>query len=285
MATLNPGLNDPADPKDIDTSVVAYLLFNPALHSGNKVDSEVSVKEHLKADTPPMVAFWGTEDNWLKGWNQAYEKIESLGIPVEWWSAVGQGHALFNKEPWKTLTIAEADRFLVRQGLLQGEPTLPPPPSGEELIKYAQGVGTPDYPEDIFTTRGTREIPAMDKYFTHMNLLSLSFRKNLRARRYPLRNIDPDTESVGDTVFPHVDYIGMIPGKTYLVDVKKQGASLTLRLTDKATGEEYANHTWDMTKVGKEGTKTAPILHKDRIGLRHMSTKQFIYKDFKVEQL
>jgi hypothetical protein len=30
LATTNPGLDDPADPQDIDTSVVAYLLFNPA---------------------------------------------------------------------------------------------------------------------------------------------------------------------------------------------------------------------------------------------------------------
>jgi hypothetical protein len=153
------------------------------------------------------------------------------------------------------------------------------------LYILAQGIGTPDYPQDISTTRGTRDIPAMDKYFTYMDLLSLSFRKNLRARRYPLRSADPDAEPVGDTVYPHVDYIGMVPGKTYLVDVKKQGPSLTLRLSDKQTGEEYANHTWDMTQVGKEGNKTAPVLNKGRIGLRHMSTKQFIYKDFKVEQL
>jgi acetyl esterase len=138
LATLNPGLNDPADPKDIDTSVVAYLLFNPALHAGDKVDSEVSAKEHLKADTAPMVAFWGTDDKWLRAWNQAHEKMEDLGIKVEWWSAPGQGHAFFNKEPWKTLTIAEADRFLVQQGLLEGEPTLPAPAGREKLVKGPQ---------------------------------------------------------------------------------------------------------------------------------------------------
>eukprot|EP01031_Cornospumella_fuschlensis_P018686 gene18686-22884_t len=30
LATTNPGLNDAADPTEIDTSVVAYVLFNPA---------------------------------------------------------------------------------------------------------------------------------------------------------------------------------------------------------------------------------------------------------------
>ena len=38
-----------------------------------------------------------------------------------------------------------------------------------------------------------------------------------------------------------------------------------------------------MTQLEKG--KEAPVLTKGRIGLRHMSTKQFIYKNFKVEQL
>ncbi len=140
LATLNPGLNDPADPQDIDTSVVAYLLFNPALKpAADKNDSEVFLEQHLKADLPPMVVFWGTNDNWLTGWTQAYAKMESLGIQsVDWWTAVGQGHAFFNDEPWKSLTIAEVDRFLVKQGLLAGELTILAPATGEVLVKGPQ---------------------------------------------------------------------------------------------------------------------------------------------------
>lgn len=153
------------------------------------------------------------------------------------------------------------------------------------LYIQAQGVGTEEYPEDIYQSRESRSIPAMDKYFTYMHLWSLSFRKNLRARRYPLRSHIPDVEPVGDTVYPHVDYIGMIPGKTYLVEVEKRGPNLTLQLSDKETGEEYANYTWDMTRVGKGEGREAPVIRKGRIGLRHMSTKQFIYREFKVERL
>ena len=40
LATMNPGLNDPADPKDIDTSVVAYLWFNPAFDLNDTKDPE-----------------------------------------------------------------------------------------------------------------------------------------------------------------------------------------------------------------------------------------------------
>lgn len=151
------------------------------------------------------------------------------------------------------------------------------------LYIMAQGIGEGEFAKDITEWNDYREIPAMDKYFSYMDLLSISFRHNLRARRYPLKSADPDAEPIGGTVHPYVDYIGIIKDKTYRVEVEKRGPLLTLRLFDKATGEKYADHTWDMTQL--EGGKTAPVLNKGRIGLRHMSTKQFIYKNFKVERL
>jgi hypothetical protein len=78
-----------------------------------------------------------------------------------------------------------------------------------------------------------------------------------------------------------VDYKGMIPGKKYSVEVEKRAASVTLRLYDGETKELLTDHTWDTTRVPEE---LDPI-QKGRIGLRHMSTKQFIYSNFKVEGL
>jgi hypothetical protein len=78
-----------------------------------------------------------------------------------------------------------------------------------------------------------------------------------------------------------VDYIGMIPGKKYSVQVEKRAASVTLRLYDGKTKELLTDFTWDTTQV-PEGLE--PI-QQGRIGLRHMSTKQFIYRNFKVERL
>lgn len=141
LATLNPGLNDPNDPKDIDTSVVAYLLFNPAFKpAADKNDAEVNIEKHLKADMPPIAAFWGTNDNWLAGWNSAYDKMKSLGTDknVQWWTAVGQGHAFFNHEPWQTLTLIKADAFLVEQGLLKGQANLPAPKGDSKLLQGPQ---------------------------------------------------------------------------------------------------------------------------------------------------
>jgi len=135
LATMNPGLNDPADPKEINTSVVAYLWFNPAFAPADSKDPEIDVLHHLKADLPPAIAFFGDKDTWKKGWDVAYAKWKSLGVKtIDLQIAPGQVHSFFNKEPWRTVTLIAADRFLVKQGLLTGEPTLKPPATGEKLI-------------------------------------------------------------------------------------------------------------------------------------------------------
>lgn len=136
LATNNPGLNDPADHKDIDTSVVAYLLFNPAFTADDAPDAEVDVLKHLSAKLPPAIMFFGTNDPWKKGSDVALKQLKDLGnTTTELWLAEGQSHSFFNRAPWQNLTISEADRFLVRHGLLSGEPTLPAPPKGEKIVK------------------------------------------------------------------------------------------------------------------------------------------------------
>lgn len=128
LATLNPGLNDPADPAGVDTSVVAYLWFNPAFSPDDSKDSEVDVLRFLRKDIPPAIAFYGTDDSWLKGWQTAHEKLKLLGnTTTEQYFAAGQPHGFFNRDPWQTAALLAADRFLVRLGLLKGEPTLKAP--------------------------------------------------------------------------------------------------------------------------------------------------------------
>ena len=136
LSTLNPGLNDPADPQDIDTSVVAYLLFNPAFSPSDDEDAEIDVLRYLKADMAPAIVFFGDQDNWKTGWDVALAKLKELGnTTIDEQIAPGQGHSFFNKDPWRTVTLRAADRFLVEQGLLEGEPTLEAPASGENLVK------------------------------------------------------------------------------------------------------------------------------------------------------
>ena len=135
LGTTNPGLNDPGDPKGIDTSVAAYVLFNPALSQSDAKDPDVDFLQHLKADFGPAIVFFGSEDKWLKnGWTPAAAKMKSLGITsVEMQIAEGQTHAFFNRQPWKDLTLIAADQFLTKLGYLKGKPTLSMPETGETL--------------------------------------------------------------------------------------------------------------------------------------------------------
>jgi len=136
LATMNPGLNDPADPQDINTDVVAYLWFNPAFSPDDDKDPEIDILRHQKAALAPAIVFFGDQDTWKKGWDSAQAKWESLGVKtIDLQIAPGQHHSFFNAEPWKTLTLIAADKFLVKHGLLTGEPALPPPASGETLLK------------------------------------------------------------------------------------------------------------------------------------------------------
>ncbi|MGD7653960.1 MAG: hypothetical protein ACQCXQ_12140, partial [Verrucomicrobiales bacterium] len=108
---------------------------------GDSKYPEIDALKFLKPDMAPAIAMYGTKDPWLKRAQPVYRKLDRLGnTTTELWHAEGQSHAFFNNEPWKTATLIAADRFLVRQGLLNGEPTLTPPANGAKLFP------TPDRP-------------------------------------------------------------------------------------------------------------------------------------------
>lgn len=135
LATMNPGLNDPADPEAIDTRVVAYLWFNPAFAPDDHKDSEIDILTHMKADLPPAIVFFGDNDEWKKGWDATYAKWKDLGAKtIELHIAKGQPHGFFNRPQWRTVSLIAADEFFVKHGLLTGEPTLKMPASGEKLV-------------------------------------------------------------------------------------------------------------------------------------------------------
>ena len=66
IATLSSGLNAPADPQDIDTSVIAYLWFNPAYAPGDEKDPEVDALRYIKPNMPPSIVFFGDQDGYKK---------------------------------------------------------------------------------------------------------------------------------------------------------------------------------------------------------------------------
>ncbi len=126
LATINGGLDDPSDPKGLATNVVAYLLFNPAFSSDDSKDPQVDVLPYLETGFAPAIVFFGTDDKtWKPGWDAAYAKLKRLGnTTTQLWLAEAEAHGFFNRQPWTALTLIAADRFLVSQGLLDGQPTL-----------------------------------------------------------------------------------------------------------------------------------------------------------------
>jgi hypothetical protein len=153
------------------------------------------------------------------------------------------------------------------------------------LYIQARGIGIPPYVEDITEWNELREIPEMSTYFSFMDLISLSFRENLRCKRYPWRDEYLVSYEGGGLIEPMVDYKDekILPGKTYLVEVEKRAASLRLLLAEKESGSLMIDHTWNTDNIA-EGIEPKQI-QMGRIGLRHMSTRQYIYRNFKVESL
>lgn len=136
LATLNPGLNDPGDPPGIDTKVVAYLWFNPAFSPDDAADPEIDVLRFVRRDLPPAIAFFGTEDPWKRGWDAALAKWREAGCAsIDLRLAEGERHGFFNEDPWQSVALIAADRFLAGLGLLEGEPALVAPATGKALKK------------------------------------------------------------------------------------------------------------------------------------------------------
>lgn len=152
------------------------------------------------------------------------------------------------------------------------------------LYIQAQGIGMEPYVEDISQWNELREIPAMNKYFDYMSLISVSFREEIRIKRYPWSDKKRDIKFETPVLFdPMLEYDRTPPGKRYLVDVEKRKESLKLRVVEKGNPDNVVEHTWDLTKNPKQ--QLPRLVEKGRIGLRNMGGNKVIYKHFQVRRL
>ena len=124
-ASLNTSLDTEGVDTSVDASVAAYVLFNPA----NRLARDGVLEPHFKPKTmPPTIAFFGTSDQYLQGYQQFHDAMIAGGAPqMEIWYAAWQPHAFFKKQPWADACLIQADRFLTKLGYLTGEPTLSEP--------------------------------------------------------------------------------------------------------------------------------------------------------------
>lgn len=151
----------PGDDLSVDLSLAAYALYNPAT---GKRTTEPWGKDFKATEFPPTIAFFGSTDSWRLGYLNLHKGLVKDGAPrMEVWWAPFEGHAFFSREAWRHLCLYEMDRFLVSIGLLEGEPTITLPKTGEYLVKDTEfKVPTFEVPEEI----RSREIYLDGKFHT-----------------------------------------------------------------------------------------------------------------------
>jgi acetyl esterase len=132
LVTLD-GMDDPADDTSIPPRPAALVLFNPALKLDFPRATErasqagvdllaLSPYHHLKKGHPPTVIFHGDADTTVPLSSvQAYaERVKQLGGKCEVALTPGAAHAFFNREPHVWDTLAQAETFLKKLGLVPG---------------------------------------------------------------------------------------------------------------------------------------------------------------------
>lgn len=137
FTALVPGLNDPADDLKVSCKPDALVLFNPVFNNGpgnygyKRVGNrykEYSPAQNITSNAPPTIVFFGTKDQLVSvATAKAFQTgMERCGVRCETFFYKGQKHGFFNKEPYRTITLTQTDKFLASLGWIEGSPTLKP---------------------------------------------------------------------------------------------------------------------------------------------------------------
>jgi len=139
FTSLVAGSDDPADDLKVSPRGNALVLFNPVFDNGpdggwgtarvGERYKEFSPAHNITAEAPPTIVFLGGKDNLIPVSVLDHYKanMTKAGARCETRVYEGQPHGFFNKDPYKTATLIEADKFLVLLGWLKGETTLKMP--------------------------------------------------------------------------------------------------------------------------------------------------------------
>lgn len=131
--------DDPAEDRGVSAAPNALVLFNPALvlaplpgldlaGFGTRVAADrlgtepknLSPAHHVKPDGPPTIIFHGSADETVPlATAEAFAAVmRQAGNRCEVVASAGQPHGFFNREPWRSKTLAEAATFLESLGWL-----------------------------------------------------------------------------------------------------------------------------------------------------------------------
>lgn len=140
-----------SDDKAVSAKPNAMVLFNPAMNintlhkegtsttaataSGftQEMAEAITPNNFVAKDTPPAILFFGSTDRLKKGGDEYVQKARTLGVRAEMWSADGQAHGFFNREPWAQVTAKQMEAFLGSLGYLGGESAIQMPENAPSL--------------------------------------------------------------------------------------------------------------------------------------------------------
>ena len=139
FTSLVPGVDDSNDDLKVSPKGNALVLFNPVFDNGpdggwgtarvGNHYQEFSPAHNVTSNAPPTVVFLGGQDTLIS--TNVLERFKAnmtkAGVRCDPHVYAGQPHGFFNKEPYKTATLIEVDKFLASLGWLKGEPTLTQP--------------------------------------------------------------------------------------------------------------------------------------------------------------
>jgi hypothetical protein len=151
------------------------------------------------------------------------------------------------------------------------------------LYVQATGSGKEDFKKDILQWSQFRMVPAMRKYFDHMNTYHISYaafgmqnddaqQDYIRARRY----LPEAKKGLTNTeIAPDYFRTGLFqPNVPHQITVIKQRTDLYMHI---------GSETQEMLCHWKN--ESLPLIEEGRVGLRHMYTRGARYKNFRVSLL
>ena len=134
--------DEPGEDKNVSATPNALVLFNPALvlaplegltlegfgakmsedRAGTKPE-HISPAHHVAANGPPAIIFHGRADTTVPfATAEAFvAKMKAAGNRCDLVGYEDQQHGFFNKEPFRTKTLDEADKFLVSLGWIKSK--------------------------------------------------------------------------------------------------------------------------------------------------------------------
>ena len=137
LTALVPGLDDTKDDLSVSCRPDALLLFNPVYdnspgnYGANRMGDryrEFSPAQNITSNAPPTIVFLGMADDLVPvSTAEHFEAaMKRSGNRCETFLYPAQKHGFFNREPYLTKTLIEADKFLQSLGWLKDATTVTP---------------------------------------------------------------------------------------------------------------------------------------------------------------